>query len=333
MALFDFIKAIVAAVGSLQRAVQTAQPDPQPTPPAPQPAPEPPAPQPSGSLRTGPSPDRYGTFIIPDVYPPDLDNPATPQLDLPPFQHLVGLTVSEKEVIGCYVKASEGLGWGARNEQWFRDCWRQMRQVGGDRYGVDWFRGCYHFLRFDQDGAAQADYCLNLIESAGGWDSGDLMLWVDVEEGGQGHWADDPKTHVHRKLEDIKDPAEKRRLAASITKCVTAFVSRVKARYPGMRVGVYGRGVFRDLGMTNARFGADAACNPAYTHDMPSMAQYGWPLEDIVEWQLCGDGEVYASGYPSQIPGWGRTDYSTVINGSRRVGLVDVRRRCLAKPR
>lgn len=272
-------------------------------------------------------PNRFGTFIIPDVYPPDLDDPRTPQVELPRFGALPGLVVSDKEVVGCYIKCSEGLNWGARNEDWFRKCWPEIRRVGGDRYGVDWFRGCYHFLRFQQDGAMQADYCLNLIEQAGGWGEGDLMLWVDVEEGGQGNWAGGEK------LEAIKDVTKRARLAAEVTKCTSAFVARVKQRYPGMRVGIYGRGVFRDLGMTKCRFGADGACNPAYTVTMPSMTQYGWPLEDVVEWQLCGDGEVYAKGFPSLLPGWGKTDYSVIINGSKRVGTADIRRRCLARSR
>lgn len=277
---------------------------------------------------SGPTmPNRYGTFIIPDIYPLDLDDPRTPQLELPPFHVLPGLSVQDKEVIGCYVKCSEGLSWGSRNEDWFRRCWPEVRRVGGERYGVDWFRGCYHFLRFQQDGAAQADYCLDLIESAGGWSDGDLMLWVDIEEGGQGTWAGG------RRLETIVDRAERTRLANGVTTCATAFVSRVKRRLPGTRVGVYGRGLFRDLGMASCRFGADAACNPAYTERMPSMEQYGWPLSDVTEWQLCGDGEVHAKGFPSLLPGWGKTDYAVFINGAQRVGTADVRRRCLARPR
>lgn len=276
-----------------------------------------PAPPP---IPAGPSPDRYGNFIIPDVYPGDLG-------ENPPFHVLPGLRILDKEVIGCYVKCSEGLGWGARNEDWFRRAWRRIREVGGTRYGVDWFRGCYHFLRFQQDGARQADYCLDLIDSAGSWAEGDLMLWVDVEEGGQGTWAGGEQ------LEAIGDPSKRRRLAMEVTRCVTDFITRVKQRQPGMQVGLYGRGLFRDLGMTQCRFGADAVCNPAYTKSMPPMDGYGWPLEDVVEWQLCGDGQVFVPGYPSEIPGWGKTDYSTPINGSRRVGLADVRRRCLARGR
>lgn len=271
-------------------------------------------------------PNRFGTFIAPDVYPRDLDNPRTPVIELPPFSVLPGLVVMDKEVVGCYVKASEGLGWGSANEDWFRRCWRELRTVGGSRYGTDWFRGCYHFLRFQQDGARQADYFMDLIESAGGWDVGDLVPWVDIEEGGQGTWSGGER------LERVVDQAKRRRLVREVTDCASAFVSRVRERRPGIKVGVYGRGLFRDLGMTACRFGADVVCNPAWTERMPPMDGYGWPLADIVEWQLCGDGAVAARGFPSELPGWGKTDYSAFINGAQRCGTADIRRRCLAHP-
>ncbi len=326
MGFFDKIKELIASLGSIIQSPPVVPPTDQPSngdgqgnPP--QTSGEPLKPTPGGS------PNRHGSFIIADIYPKDLDDPRTPQYEMPPFHVLPGMKVMDKEVIGCYIKCSEGLGWGAKNEQWFRDCWRKLKEVGGERLGVDWFRGCYHFLRFTADGAKQADYCLNLIESAGGWNEHDLMLWVDVEEGGQGSWAGGER------LEEITDSAKRKRLAAEVTKCTSDFIARVKQRYPGMKVGLYGRGVFRDLRMTNARFGADAVCNPAYTKTMPPMDKYGWPLEDIIEWQLCGDGYVVAKGYPSLLPGWGKTDYSAVIYGSHRVSLADVRRRCLAWPR
>ena len=266
---------------------------------------------------SGPTPDRTGSFIVTDIYPRDLG-------PNPPFHVLPGLRVQGKEVVGCYAKTSEGTGWGATNEEWFRRSWRRLREVGGDRYGGDWFRGCYHFLRLTGDGSAQADYMCDLVDSAGGWGPGDMMPWVDVEEGGQGDWAGGER------LESITDPVKRARLAADVTRVTTDFVTRFKQR-TGLRVAVYGRGVFRDLRMTACRFGADAVCNPAYTERMPPMAQYGWPLEDIAFWQLCGDGEVYARGFPSLLPGWGKTDYSVVLNGARPVTLADVRRRCLAR--
>ncbi len=263
------------------------------------------------------APDRGGTFIVPDIYPADLGQN-------PPFHALPGLHVMGSEVIGCYVKCSEGVGWGQTNEEWFERAWKSLRDVGGERYGKDWFRGCYHFLRFDQDGARQADYLCDLVDRAGGWGPGDLCPWVDVEEGGQGKWAGGER------LEDIRDPAKRRRLALEVRKCVTDFVSRFKQR-TGLRIMVYGRGIFRDLGMSDCRFGADGICNPAYTATMPRMDAFGWPIEDIQFWQACGDGEVHVPGFPSSIPGWGRTDYSIYINGSAPTTLTDFRKRCLTR--
>ena len=95
-------------------------------------------------------PDRAGDFIIPDVYPGDLHGN-------PPFDVLPGLIVNGKEVVGCVVKASEGVGWGKTNEEWFKRAWKKIREVAGDRYGVDFFRGCYHFLLFSVDGTRQED--------------------------------------------------------------------------------------------------------------------------------------------------------------------------------
>ena len=37
-------------------------------------------------------------------------------------------------------------------EDWFKQCWKDLRSVAGTRYGVDFFRGCYHFLQITQDG-------------------------------------------------------------------------------------------------------------------------------------------------------------------------------------
>lgn len=291
MGFLDIIKGLMAAAGGVTAVVP-----------------------PTASL-----PNRFGTFIAPDVYPGDLGAN-------PPFHVLPGLVAMDKEVVGCYVKASEGLGWGAANEDWFRRAWRELRTVGGDRYGVDWFRSCYHFLRFEVDGARQADYFCDLVDSAGGWGEGDMMPWVDIEEGGQGHWAGG------QRLEDIKDPMKRARLAQEITERAASFIKRFKER-TGLRIMVYGRGVFRDLGMSSARFGADGVANPAYTEHMPSMEAYGWPLRDVQFWQACGDGEVYAKGFPKELPGWGKTDYSVYVNGSLRTSLADFRQRCLAKPR
>lgn len=265
-------------------------------------------------------PDRPGTFIIPDIYPQDLG-------PHPHFEGLPGNVVMGKEVVGCYIKCSEGTGWSG--ESWFLQNWPRLRALTNDSF----FAGVYHFLRFTADGAAQADYLCNLVERAGGLGEWALAVWVDVEEGGQGHWADDPKTHLPRKLEKITDPAERTRLANEIRTCTSAFISRMRQRMPGVQVGLYGRGVFRDLEIRDANYGQDLVCDPAYTATMPSMDAYGIPLSKIPEWQICGDGQVYRAGFPSLIPNWGRTDYTVVIDGANPTTLATVRRRCLARPR
>ena len=259
--------------------------------------------------------DKHRVLIVPDVYPSDLDNPKTKAIELPPFEVLPGLVTNGCEIAGCYVKASEGLGWGAANEDWFRRSWRRMKEVGVKH------RGAYHFLRFQSSGMAQADYFLRLIESAGGWDDNELMPMVDVEEGGQGSWAPG-------KLEKI-NYQDRYRLAGQVTNCVGTFVERIRDA-TGLRVCVYGRGVFRDLNMTDCLFGAQAVCNPAYTKMMPRMEAYGVPLEKIGLWQLCGDGYVAAPGYPRTIPSWGKTDYSVHINGNNPTSWRTFYQSCLA---
>jgi hypothetical protein len=166
------------------------------------------------------------------------------------------------------------------------------------------------------------------VEAAGGWGDGDLMPWLDIEEGKPGSQFPE----VREKLETIADPALRKRLADQVTVCATAFIRRFKER-TGLRIAVYGRGLFRDLQMTNCKFGSDSTVNPAWTRTMPRMEKYGVPLDDISLWQLCGDGAVAAAGFPSVLPGWGAEDYSVYIDGSRKTTLKSLRDRCLAYSR
>jgi hypothetical protein len=262
------------------------------------------------------NPDREGTFLIPDIYPGDFHGS-------PPFGVLPGLVVDGKEVVGCVVKASEGLGWGPGNETWFRNSWAELRKVAAERYGIDFFRGCYHFLQFKEDGADQADYFCDQVDAAGGWGTGDLMPWVDVEEGGQVHWA-------AQKLETITDHSLRARLAQQVTDATSAFVQRFKQR-TGLRIAVYGRGVFRDLQMNDCKFGSDSAVNPAYTPTIVRMENYGVPLDSISLWQLSGDKGPANPNFPNSLPGWGTHDYSVYIDGARKTTLKTLRERCWAR--
>ena len=271
-------------------------------------------------------PDRVGSFIIPDLYPDDLgENPS--------FDILPGMVVSGKEVVGCVVKASQSVGWGKKHEEWFKRSWKKIREVAADRYGVDFFRGCYHYLIVRQDGAKQADYFCDLVDAAGGWGEGDLMPWLDIEGSGQGsQWA-------QGNLETTTD-AVRKQLADELTQCAKAFIKRFKER-TGLRIAVYGRGLFRDLRMTDCKFGSDASVNPSYTRTMLSMEKHGVPLDDIILWQLQGTQETgkpgsnraLVPGYPTELGKWGQMDYSVYIDGSRKTTLKSLRERCLARHR
>ena len=148
------------------------------------------------------------------------------------------------------------------------------------------------------------------------------MPWVDVEEGGQGSWAP-------QKLETITDSGLRSQLADNVTTCTRAFVDRFKQR-TGLRIAVYGRGIFRDLQMTDCAFGGDGSVNPAYTSSMPQMDKYGVPLDQIIFWQLCGDGTVAMPGYPSKSSRMACQDYIVYIDGPRKTTLTSLRERCLA---
>jgi hypothetical protein len=265
-------------------------------------------------------PDRSGTFIITDIYPHDLG-------ENPPFNILPGMVVDGKEVVGCVVKASQGVAWGKQYEEWFNRSWQKIREVAGDRYGVDFFRGCYHYLIFQQDGAKQADYFCDLVDAAGGWGNGDLMPWMDAEEADQGpQW-------VQKNLENATASVLEQ-LSDQLTACATAFIKRFKER-TGLRIAVYGRGIFRDLQMTSCKFGSDSTVNPSYTATISPMDNYGVPLDDISLWQVQGTppgNKVLLPGYPAVLPGWGQQDYSVYIDGPRETTLKSLRDRCLARP-
>lgn len=254
-------------------------------------------------------PDRAGRFLTVDVYPYDLGGK-------PKWSTLAHASDDVNEYVGAILKATDGLHEielkGSSFETlsaWFAFHWPRVKAAGGERYGIDWFRGAYHFLRFDQDGARQADHHLQVIKSVGGYEAGDFLPIVDVELGGPKH----PNHHAS---------------AQQVIDCTSAYAARIKD-LTGRRVMGYWRGATRDLHITS-KMGADVMWNPSYT---PRIEMHGlaptWQLDEIGLWQYSGDGEMALEGYPRDIPGFGRPDISVYIDGDRKPTLASLRARLL----
>jgi GH25 family lysozyme M1 (1,4-beta-N-acetylmuramidase) len=226
--------------------------------------------------------------------------------------------VNTKGYIGAILKAWDGTKF--NDGGWFKRHWPAVRDAGGDRYGKSWFRGAYLFLEFLQSGRDQADAYLQVIDGAGGWDNGDILPIIDVEQGGEGRPAANGKPVV---------PPHPNRKATKqqVIDCATECANRIREQ-TSRRVILYGRGAMRDLGI-NDRMGCDLVWNPAYT---PTMVRHGleaWNLEDIVLWQYCGDGSAAIASLPHDVPGFGACDISVFVKGSQAPTLQLVRENLL----
>ncbi|MBV9247619.1 MAG: hypothetical protein JO227_00015 [Acetobacteraceae bacterium] len=238
----------------------------------------------------------------------DQQDPGQPYLFVDLYSgddgRLVGKTpnwdvlAGSKGFFGVILKAWDGTSF--NDGGWFQRHWPAVREAGGDRYGVSWFRGAYLFLEFAQDGAEQADAYLKAVEGAGGWDSGDILPIIDAEQGGE--------THPNRR-------ASKQQ----VIDCVTACANRINGQV-NRRVMLYGRGLMRDLEI-NDRMGCDVVWNPAYTATMVRHGLEAWSLEEIVLWQYCGDGTAAIATLPHSVPGFGACDMSVFIKGVQRPTL------------
>ncbi len=229
--------------------------------------------------------------LLVDVYSLDLD--GKPNWDA---------VVAAPNFVGGIVKATEGT---AFDVDWFNVNWPAVKDVGGDRYGTTWFRGAYHFLKFNKDGEAQADFYLKTIEDAGGWDVGDIIPIVDVELGNNGEPDENGKVRPRNSNWDAS--------AQQIIDCTTAFADRVRSE-TGMQVMLYGNGAMRDKSI-NDRMGCDWLWIPRYTATLPRLMyeRAGWDLESVAMWQYCGDGVGALEGYPLEVPDFGEVDISVVL--------------------
>ncbi len=229
--------------------------------------------------------------LIVDVYSGDLDgSPNWPAL------------VDAPDVVGAILKATEGTTF---TSDWFATNWSAVHDLVPDRYGTSWFRGAYHFLKFDRDGAEQADFYLQTVDAAGGFDVGDILPVVDVELGNDGQ--PDENGRVRPRNSNWEASAEE------IVACTTAFADRVRDQ-TGQQVMLYGNGAMRDKGITD-RMGCDWLWVPRYTALLPRSIyeRAGWGLEAVAMWQYCGDGTASLDGYPAQFEGFGAVDISVVL--------------------
>jgi len=246
--------------------------------------------QPAGTGSGSVAADTGPPYLIVDQYPGDSGA-------RPPWETLV----STAGMCGVILKAWDGQHYDDRG--WFAANWPAVRDVGGDRYGVSWFRGAYLFVQFGVGGTTQADAYLSAVDRAGGWDRGDIVPIIDVE---LGNAANPHNTNAKASAQQIVD-------------CATQCAQRIKS-VTGSRVMLYGRGAMRDRGITS-HMGCDLVWNPSYTAKMVTNGLQTWPLEDIALWQYCGDNTSALSGYPHSVPGFAKVDISVYVHGAAKPTL------------
>ncbi len=193
---------------------------------------------------------------------------------------------------GAIIKATQGTYYAPT---WFYTNWSGIKSAAGERFGVDFFRGCYHYWSSDTDGDTQADYFLDFVDRAGGWDDGgDFAPIVDVE-----------KTRNER--------ATKQQVVDGVSK----FAERCQAR-TGRAPILYGRSFLYELGITE-HMGCNRLWVALYAAQLPARndrfggyEDIGWSLDELFAWQYCGDGESYLAGYPATSP-IGAVDISALL--------------------
>lgn len=197
---------------------------------------------------------------------------------------------------GVMLKATEGVYY-PKDSRWFDAYWPAIKTTAGSRYGVDFFRGAYHYFRVDEDPVAQADFYLSVIQHAGGFSKGDLWPVVDVES------AENP---VHAS-------------AQQVIEAVSAFSWRIIAAY-GKAPVLYAGSYIRDRQITD-HMGCELLWTAAYGSALLAhlYTNMGWKLSELFAWQYQGtDFHSGPIGYPQASPiGPGPVDLSavTIQNG------------------
>lgn len=272
--------------------------------------------------------NRYGTFLMIDLYPGDLKGK-------PNWQALEkNSRIGNCEVVGAILKATEGISY--KYTDWFVRNGKQLRDMWSPRLGRDRFMGAYHFLQLRRSGEQQADYFVRTLEKINMPQGGvDIRPALDFEQGGQvGFFPTDcPKDENGRYKLHLLPDVTKRDLVKRAVETTTSCAERIYS-LTGFRPMLYGRGLQRDLGMTLARgydrnylrMGCYPVWNPAYTSKIVPMDAYGWPIDDVGLWQYGGDGVAAHPKLPKGVPNFGLVDMNVHIDGPRRTSLESFRK-------
>jgi GH25 family lysozyme M1 (1,4-beta-N-acetylmuramidase) len=189
---------------------------------------------------------------------------------------------------GAMLKGTEGTYF--TGGSWFAENWPAVRAAAGARYGVDFFRFVYHYLRTNEDGAAQARFLYETVLAAGGFGPGDGPIVVDIER----------SENTGATLAD----------AAKVT---TDFITAIR-QLAGRPVALYAGSFAIELGMRGL-YGADVLWIPRYSSELAAeYTQLGVSLEQTLGWQYreAGGGDVAPAGYPVVSP-IGDVDTSALI--------------------
>jgi hypothetical protein len=192
---------------------------------------------------------------------------------------------------GLAMQCSNGLSMAGA---WFNTSWLHAGRIGvGTRYGVDWFRFPYHYLRIEESPTKQADLALLAVDTAGGWDDGDLWMAVDIERAQQPGMV----------------------TASQVEAAVSTFAARILAR-TGRRPVLYAGSYTRDLGITS-HMGCSLLWYPQWAPSIswPTVVRMGWDMDTTLLWQVTGNAPATVPGYPQTTP-IGLQDYSIMVRAN-----------------
>lgn len=188
---------------------------------------------------------------------------------------------------GAIFKATQGYRYNYLT--WLTYQRNQLRAAAGDRYGVDFFDGLYHYLDLAGDGSRQADYFWSTCVQSGGERNGTLWAMVDVERGAQV-----PANCTRARVEDV-------------TRSFAERYSELSGREPTL----YGGELLRSVGVID-RLGCGRSAVALYGAELHGrgttadlLRSTGTDLEHLMLWQYRGTEpqEIGPHGYPLMAPG------------------------------